>query len=324
MMKKLLLLLLAILSFSCTKKEEDVSLKKSIGNINSLSVFIDDNLWIGEIGDTIRKKFAAPVDGLPQEEPLFTINQYPLRAFEGNLAKTRNAIIVKKESRNLFEIKENENAEPQNVIRISGNSTAMILSHFEKNSTKIIAMLQQTEFLESQKAMQKSLRDDSKLQNNFKVSIKIPNDFRCVLRKDKFVWLKKEIQSGNSSLLIYEVPLYSIEKNDDIVNNIVKMRDSIGDLYIHGTMENSKMITEESYSPYLLNVILDDKKSYETKGTWEMKNDFMSGPFINYAVVDLPNKRILVIEGFCYAPSTPKRDLMHELDAIIKTAKLLK
>ena len=45
--------------------------------------FIDDNLWNGEIGDSIRKKFAAPVDGLPQEEPLFTLNQYPTKVFEG-------------------------------------------------------------------------------------------------------------------------------------------------------------------------------------------------------------------------------------------------
>jgi len=321
-MKKILLLLLAIALFSCKEKEEKISQQKSIGKINSLSVFIDDKLWIGEIGDSIRKKFAAPVDGLPQEEPLFTINQYPVRAFDGYLLKNRNIILVKKEAKNGFKITENEFSFPQNVIHISGNSTAMILGHIERNAPTIISLFQQTEISESQKSMEKNLRDGKKLENNFRVSMQIPKDFKCVLRKDKFVWLKKEILSGNSSILVYEVPITAIQNKNDIVSNIVKMRDSVGGLYIHGTMENSKMITEESYAPYLINSILDGKKVFETKGTWEMKNDFMAGPFTNYAILDKENNRILVIEGFCYAPSTPKRDLVHELESIIRTAKL--
>lgn len=323
-MKKILLFLLAIILFSCGKKEDENSPKQAVGKPNSLSIFIDDKLWIGEIGDTLRKKFAAPIDGLPQEEPLFTINQYPLRAFDGYLLKNRNAIIVKKEKKNGFTISENEFAVPQNVVRISGNSTAMILGHIERNAPTIISLFQQTEISETQKAMEKLLRDGKKMEDNFRVSIKIPKDFKCVLRKDKFVWLKKEILSGNSSILVYEVPISSIQNNNDIVSNIVKMRDSVGALYIHGTMENSKMITEASYAPYLINSMLDGKKVYETKGTWEMMNDFMSGPFTNYAILDKENNRILVIEGFCYAPSTPKRDLVHELESIIKTAKTTK
>lgn len=323
-MKKILLFLLAIILFSCGKKEDENSPKQAVGKPNSLSIFIDDKLWIGEIGDTLRKKFAAPVDGLPQEEPLFTINQYPLRAFDGYLLKNRNVIIVKKEKKNGFTISENEFAAPQNVVRISGNSTAMILGHIERNAPTIISLFQQTEISETQKAMEKLLRDGKKMEDNFRVSIKIPKDFKCVLRKDKFVWLKKEILSGNSSILVYEVPISCIQNNNDIVSNIVKMRDSVGALYIHGTMENSKMITEASYAPYLINSMLDGKKVYETKGTWEMMNDFMSGPFTNYAILDKENNRILVIEGFCYAPSTPKRDLVHELESIIKTAKTTK
>jgi hypothetical protein len=84
------------------------------------------------------------------------------------------------------------------------------------------------------------------------------------------------------------------------------------------------MITEAAYAPYLSYTVLDKRYAYETKGTWEMENDFMSGPFINYSIVDKPNKRILVVEGFCYAPSKEKRDLMFELEAIIKTIKFIK
>lgn len=323
-MKKLLLLFIAILSFSCNQKEDDVSEKKSLGEANSISVFIDDKLWIGEIGDSIRKKFATPVDGLSVEEPLFTINQYPLQAFEGQMAKSRNVIYVKKESKNIFDISENQYAVPQNLVRISGNTTAMILDHLEKNASNIIALMQQTEIEESQKAIQKSVLDPKFIEDKFKVSLSVPKTFKKVLEKDKFIWLKKEIQSGNSSILIYEIPLHCIKHDEHTIMHIVRMRDSIGSLYIHGTTENSQMITEDSFSPYLQNITLDGKKGFQTKGNWELKNDTMAGPFINYSIIDEKHKRIIVIEGFCYAPSAPQRDIMHELESIIKTLTFLK
>ena len=101
------------------------------------------------------------------------------------------------------------------------------------------------------------------------------------------------------------------------------MRDSIGNRYIRGTASNTQMITEDSYAPYLFNIRIRGKETYETKGTWELKNDFMSGPFINYCIVDRANNRILVLEGFCYAPSKEKRDLMFELESIIKSVTFL-
>ncbi len=146
------------------------------------------------------------------------------------------------------------------------------------------------------------------------------------MEKTKFIWLKKEITSGNNSILIYQIPLNNIEKhpNSSVVSNIIKMRDSIGKLYIHGSVANTRMITEEAYAPYFFNIKIDGKVTYETKGTWEMKNDFMSGPFINYCITDLKNNRMLVLEGFCYAPSKEKRDLMFEMESIIKSIKFVK
>jgi hypothetical protein len=69
---------------------------------------------------------------------------------------------------------------------------------------------------------------------------------------------------------------------------------------------------------------LAGNNAYETKGTWQMKNDFMSGPFISYAIFDKAHKHILVLEGFCYAPSKEKRDLMFELESIIKSIQIKK
>lgn len=320
-MNKALFLCLLISCLSCQKKE-DKGPRVTSGPINTISVIIDDQLWNGEVGDSIRNKFASPVLGLPQEEPLFSINQYPVKLFEGFSTDSRNIIIVKKEGKTNFKIKENEYATPQNAVHISGKSTVEIIDLLEKNKTLIINKMRATELQENQRINRDSLLSPKKLKDKFNISLQVPSKYKYVMRRKNFVWIKKEITSGNTSILVYQLPFSAIPKYNE-VNSIIRSRDSIGNLYIHGTESRSKMITEAAYSPYFSMTYLDGKRAYETKGTWEMNNDFMSGPFINYVIMDKKNKRILVLEGFCYAPSKEKRDLMFELESIIKSIRFL-
>lgn len=323
--KKLILFLsfILLLFFSCKKQEENV-LRKATGKTNTISVIIDDPLWNGEIGESIRNQFASPVIGLPQEEPLFTINQYPVKLMEGFMTDTRAIIVVKKENKSQFEIVKNQYASPQNVFHISGKTNGDILEIIEKNAPKIIQIIKETEIAESQKINRQSLINTLVIRKKFKISLEVPNGYLYALQKTNFLWLKKEIITGNNSLLIYEVPINSIKNNADIITNIVRIRDSIGNLYIRGTELDTPMITQDGYSPYLFKLKLNNKETYETKGTWELKNDFMSGSFVNYAILDEVHSRILVLEGFCYSPSKKERDLMHELEAIIKSIDILK
>jgi hypothetical protein len=318
-----LLLFISLVFLSCEKKEGNVP-RKTTGKVNVISVIIDDQLWNGEIGDSIRNKFASPVIGLPQEEPLFTINQYPTKLLEGFMTDTRTIIVVKKEGKDKFEIRKDQYASPQNVFHISGKTGGSILEIIEKNAPKMIQMIKQGEIAESQRIINRSVLNPKIISNKFHISLKVPSSYSYALHRNRFIWLKKEIVSGSTSLLIYQVPFNYIKKEANLISSIVKMRDSISNLYIKGTEPNTRMITEEAYAPYLFKIKLDRKDTYETKGTWELENDFMSGPFINYAIVDKEYNRILVLEGFCYSPSKEKRDLMHELESIIKSVTVVK
>lgn len=325
MSKYLFLCLLAssFLFFSC--KNENPKLPRiANGKINNIAIIVDDLLWNGEVGDSVRNKFAAPVIGLPQEEPLFTINQYPIKLMEGFMTDSRNIVVIKKGDSDQFSVKKDEYASPQNVFHITGKSVSSILSLIEKTAPQIIKLIHQNEIDQSQRLADKPLLDRDFFMKKFKISLKVPSSYEAILEDSNFIWLKKEIISGNTSVLIYQIPLSAINNNNNIVSNITKMRDSIGKLYIHGKEPNTDMITEEAYAPYFFVVNLDDKLTYETKGTWELRNDFMSGPFINYAIIDKENDRVLVLEGFCYSPSKEKRDLMLELEAIIKTVSVIR
>jgi hypothetical protein len=317
-----LCLIFSFFVISC-QKNNDVATQKTAGAINTISVIIDDQLWNGEVGDSIRNKLASPVLGLPQEEPLFNIIQYPVKLFEGFSINSRNIIIIKKENLNYFEIRKNEFATPQNAIYISGKTVLDILAILETNTALIIQTMRETEISENQKIIRDSLLSTAKITDKFNITLDVPSKYNYVMRRKNFIWLKKEIISGNTSILIYQLPMTKISKSTAI-NDIVKTRDSIGKKYIHGMSQNTKMITEEAYSPYFSKTVLAGKPTFETKGNWEMKNDFMSGPFINYAIFDVVNNRILVLEGFCYAPSKEKRDLMFELESIIKSVRFLK
>ena len=326
-MKQTIVLFFITLSlFSCKENKEDVRavLSESNGNINNASIIIDDILWNGEIGDSIRKKFAVPVDGLPQEEPLFTLNQYPTKVFEGFVRKSRNIIIFKKSAKTGFSSNTDVYAKPQLVFMVSGTSTTDVLNVLEAHAAEIIQTIKAAEIIENQARMKKSLVSDAKVQKMFGVSLQIGFGYKYDMVKDNFIWLRKEFSSGYNSVLIYQMPIEAVERDNNIIANITTMRDSIGKHNIHGTLPNTWMITEEAYAPYLFDVTVAGKKTYLTKGTWELKNDFMAGPFVNYAIKDAKNNRYLILEGFTYNPSKSKRDLVFELESIIQSVKFLK
>ena len=50
-----------------------------------------------------------------------------------------------------------------------------------------------------------------------------------------------------------------------------------------------------------------------------MKNDFMGGPFVHYAIVDTNRNEIIHLDGFVYAPKFNKREYLRELEALIRT-----
>ena len=304
-------------------KNSEVTVPKDSGPINSLAIAINDQLWNGEIGDSLRKKFAAPVDGLPQEEPLFTIRQFPTRLFDANKEENTNLILIKKEEKTNYRFIKDRFTKPQNLVVISGKSIAEILNYIEINGDSLVRVFKETEIRRNQDLIRENVLSDEIIRKKFKVTLDVPATFNYVMQKPNFIWLKKEILSGNTSILIYKVPFKTLLKNDDVVNNIISMRDYIGSRYIKGKDKNTKMITEESYAPYFDITVIDQKRAYETKGTWELKGDYMSGSFINYAILDRNKREFLIIEGFCYAPSTSKRDLMMELEAIIKSVHFL-
>lgn len=298
-------------------------LTSSNGAINTLSVVINDSLWKGSIGEAIRDEFAAPVTGLPQEEPLFSLDHIPPNAFSGFVHSSRIFLRVKPSQKPYIEIAKDTFAAPQTGIFVSGPNDTTIINLLKQKKHQIIKTLKQTEIRANQHRIAKSLKDPGVLQERFGLTMKFPTIYRYAVKDDDFVWIRKEIPHGSMEILVYQVPFKTIDNDSSVVQNIVKMRDSIGKKYIPGHSEGSHMITEKAYAPYLYKTKVNGKFAYLTKGTWEVKGEFMAGPFVNYAIRDEKNKRYIILDGMVFKPQAPtKRNNIFELKAIFKSAKI--
>ncbi|WP_378180191.1 DUF4837 family protein [Aquimarina sp. SS2-1] len=323
MKKFTLVFIISLCIISCTEKKKDTSekingsLAQSVGKINELAVVIENDLWKGSLGDTIRKYFGAEVPGLPQEEPLFSMRQLPPEGFTGISRRNRLFLKIQIGDESKVYVATNKYATPQLGYVINGTNNDEIIRLIQERSEGMIAKYKKVETKEKQFRIKKSVEYIPQLKEKMGITLKIPSAYRIAKEEDKFFWLRKDIKNGDTNLMIYELPLGTISKDSNTVAKIIKVRDSIGVLKI--PTNSGKFITEEAYAPYLFETSLDNKFAFETKGTWEIKDRYMAGPFVNYVIDDVENNRQLVIEGFVLAPSVRKRNYMFELEAIIKT-----
>lgn len=316
----------AFLLASCTSssgKRDSSFLQESVGAINGLQIVISNELWNGDVGEKLREYFAAPTDGLPQQEPLFSLNQIQPENFSDFARTYRSFLHITLAKEDTVILKKDSYAKPQIGGFVSASSEEKLIQLIQENHQQLINTFKNFEIKERQRRTNISLLKVDSLTERFGVTLKIPSAYRLATGCNDFYWIRKDLKSnGSTNILIYEVPLNIIRNNDStLIGDIIRMRDTIGSGYML-VEDEGLFITEQAYSPYLFTSEIDGKFAYETKGTWEVKDQFMAGPFINYAIRDEKNNRYLIIEGFTYAPSMEKRDLQFELEAIIKSAKI--
>lgn len=317
-------LMLTMLSACDGKKSTHRILPDSASKINHLAVVIDNDIWKGSVGEEIRDLFAAPVDGLPQPEPLFSIKQMPTQVFTGFATTNRTVLKIELGAEEAgVRIAEDAYARPQVMIVVKGKDHQDIIKELQDNAPRIIATFKNTEIKEKLRRFNISPNKNSNIEEKLGLRILFPSIYRTAKEDENFFWIRRDVPTGTMDLLIYELPKGKIQRNDSTIVDIIKMRDSIGKAHIHGDIDGSYMSTEKAFSPLLFETIINNKPTLETKGTWDMRDGaWMAGPFINYVIDDDINDRQVVLEGYVFAPSVQKRDFMFELESIIKSVKI--
>lgn len=326
-MKKGLTIIALLLFFtSCKDAKETFVLGNSVGKSNQLLVVTELKDWKGNIGDDLRTFLGELVVGLPQPETTFSVTQIAPKGFGSMMNKYRNILVVQTATKESFRVKNDYYARPQTIVYVTAKDEKGLEAQLKKHKKEIVKIFRNSDIKHVQGRFEKTKQDDSKYKTLTKlgVSLTIPNSFREVDDTGDFLWLRHHLQSGiargdgTNNILVYAVPLTE-EFDLDVTNNVINSRNTFGEKYIPGSEEGMYMITEAAFTPQTKETTVDNKQAFETRGKWEVKDNFMAGPFVNYNIIDEKNNRILVVEGFTYAPSVNKRDFLFELEAIAKS-----
>ncbi len=329
MKKAVAIFILALLVISCKNGDgkSGYILPTSNGKTNKVLVVVKGIDWQGALGDEIRTVFGEHQVGLPQPETLLSVGQIDPSGFSGFMRNNKAVLVLQQGQKEGLSVEKNKYADPQIIVYGTAKNKEGLINLVKNRGKEIIKIFKDEDIKFTQRIFKKERVDETKFKTtqDLGITIDIPKRYRLVEDTGEFLWLRQHLKSGiargdgTNNVLIYSVPL---EDESKVADNIVAVRDTIGKKHIPGSKEGMYMITEQAFTPFTFDAEIDGKKAYETRGKWEVKNDFMAGPFINYTVVDKKNNRLIVFEGFTYAPSVNKRDFLFELEAIAKSMKI--
>jgi hypothetical protein len=294
---------------------------------------MDENLWMGQAGDSLASCFEVYYPLLPQAEPSFSLLQFTQEQMSNLLRHHRNILRVKigngeKKSLTLVEDKwSNE----QLVFTLRAPDVASFYSLLSTEIPKVISLINDKEVERIQQKYRRNGNEDleGKLKKVYGIDISIPQDFRVKQSENGFTWLKRERikYQGNTAhditqgLFFYTYPY----RSDSALTHseIIAVRDSVLKENVPGPKDGTYMTTEYLFEPVSRPLNLNGKYSMLTRGLWKTENYFMGGPFMSLTTTSANDQKVICVSGFVFAPKFDKREYIREIEAMLRSVKVV-
>ncbi|MGI9541551.1 MAG: DUF4837 family protein, partial [Flavobacteriaceae bacterium] len=132
-MKPFFILMLLLLSFSCNNgaNKKSAYVPESSGNINHVTVVMPEKDWNASLGEKVKSELQEIYEGLPLDEPQFSLVYMNPKAFTGFARQNRNIIWFRKDSLEGFRLSQNQFARPQLLATITGIDTESQAFYFQ-------------------------------------------------------------------------------------------------------------------------------------------------------------------------------------------------
>ncbi|MBQ0143675.1 MAG: DUF4837 family protein [Bacteroidales bacterium] len=101
------------------------------------------------------------------------------------------------------------------------------------------------------------------------------------------------------------------------VESIVERRNEVLQKNVPGMFDNTYMTTSEFVLPGVKFLKYQGREFVETRGLWEVENDFMGGPFVSHTFFSKDGKELIVIEAWVYAAKFDKRQFMRQTESFL-------
>jgi hypothetical protein len=160
---------------------------------------------------------------------------------------------------------------------------------------------------------------ENQLQTSLQVQMKIPSDYIVALDKDSIFWIRRETPESSSSIMIRKM---KYEDQAQLTKKGAKeMIRGLG-LLVSSANPNTYLQINDVDLPMLAQTMtLNNYFALETRGIWEMANDWMGGPFVSYTLHNPNSNELLLLFGFIYAPGEDKREYMQQIEHVMHTVK---
>ncbi len=322
-------LLVVYVSLLSCRGDRSPLLPNVTGRAGEVVVVMNAPLWEAEPGRTLGKALASEHPGLLQYEPMFDIVRIGHAAFT-NIFKTHRNIIVVNVSptagETLMSIRKNVWARPQTVLEIIARDAESLTSFLENQSERILdefVAAERERIIDYHRSMERvSIRE--RLQEKFDASIIVPRGYSIIIDTTDFIWIRHDPRRLTQDI-IQGVIVYQFEYTDPETftpEYLVRVRDRFLRRYIEGPSPGSWMATEALVPPEFIEFMDNDRYHAKLRGLWKVENDFMGGPFISHATLDEERNKVIVAEAFVYVPGDKKRNLLRQVEAIIRTLEI--
>ncbi len=323
----IIIVLLSMLVFtSC--KDSGVFMPNVSGAAFEVLLVIDNDLYRRPAGEAMFNVLNADVPKLPQPEPQFKMSRIDYNSFDQYFKTTRSIVFVfvdpEKYTKTTINLMSDQWAKTQRVVNITAASEEDLKEKLEENGQRIIDYLVEGERERQIEYIKESISQETlnRVYEMFGSKIAVTSSFDNFKEGENFLWVANETGTMQQNVVVYSLPYVS--KNQLTKESLMAIRDSVMKVNIPGGMPGSYMGTEYKYDPPSFEVF--EKNGTwcgEIRGLWDMKEGSpMGGPFVMHAQVDELNGRIVVVEGFVFAPAKEKRNALRQLEAMLYTVKL--
>ena len=323
------LLAVAMLVAGCSK---EAILPKASGRPYEVLVVMDDQMWNAPAGRAIFDILDTDVPGLPQSERSFHISQVEPKHMSDGMKIFRNIIQVNIDPRQFTQTRmrfsRDKYAIDQIVLTFNTPSAESLTQFCKEHRQEVVDFLTHTEMNrlinELQVHYSKVIYDLA--WNEFECKLYAPKEIKAYKKGRQFFWTSNNTAQGMVNICMYSYPYEGPETFNK--QYVLHKRDSVMRENMPGEHPGMFMQTDTLHTD-VRPISVHGKYAMEIRGLWMMKEDkqehlwdSMGGPFVSHSRVDTEAGKVIVVEGFVYAPEKLKRGLMRRLEGSLYTLQL--
>lgn len=301
----------------------------STGKPYEMFIVTPNEVWESAAGDTARAYFTADVEMINQPEPRFTVYNVLPASYKNTVRKHRNVLILKtgQYSQSNMTASYDVHSAPQLEVTITSPSTDSLAAFLHTYGEDLVRLYEIAERNRSIARAQKyrNAEVSDLIEKKFGLRMSIPNGYTVRIDTTNFLWVSYELPLASVGFILYTYPADTSAALNMAAGNIIAARNAAV-MQVPGPSDGSYMTTSTAAMPDQKILTIDGRQWVQVRGFWDVKGDFMGGPFINYTTYDSINNRIQAIDGYVYSPSpnntVPMRDYVRQVEAIFRTASL--